>query len=291
VVALHPSRRAYVKAYERVQRREAHRLVEDAVERAGGRVVWSSGYGVAPLFLVFDDRRGTRSAVMVYAFAANRRVTLNRPADEHRVQIRYGDVNDPAWRARHHPVGFDPTGAEVTLVLGTHSEADLLIALDPASYDPLPLGISVFFKDAEIQAAQATGWHVWERDNISGMRRASPRAQLGVETLVAFAPERLLDLVALERQAQALRLDPPLRFRAALRAARTEVDLDELHELEQEFALPAAEILEIIRERSRVGGRPLPRPRRSQRRAPFQGGARPRHHARPSPKKGRPTTG
>jgi len=34
---------------------------------------------------------------MAYVFLANRRVTRNRPEDEHRLQVRYGDVNDPAW--------------------------------------------------------------------------------------------------------------------------------------------------------------------------------------------------
>jgi hypothetical protein len=107
------------------------------------------------------------------------------------MQIRYGDVNDAAWRAQRHPVGFDPARVDVTLVLGVHPKADLLIALDPATYDPPPLGISVFFKDAEIGEAARSGWLVWERDNISGARRESPRAELGVETMIAFAPDRL----------------------------------------------------------------------------------------------------
>jgi len=76
-------------------------------------------------------------------------------------------------------VGFDPAGVDVTLVLGVHPDADLVVALDPVTYDPLPMGISVFFKDAEIDEARRLGWHVWERDNISGARRASPRTELG----------------------------------------------------------------------------------------------------------------
>jgi hypothetical protein len=180
------------------------------------------------------------------------------------MQIRYGDVNDAGWRAERHPVGLDPAGVDVTLVLGAHLEADLLVGLDPLLYDPLPLGISVFWKDAQVAAAQRNGWHVWERDNISGVRRASPRAELGVETLVAFRPERLLDFVALEREAQTLGLDPPLRFRAAQRTgavrrparrrpqATAPATGGELHALEQQYGLPAHEILEIIGERSRL---------------------------------------
>ncbi len=248
----HPAGRSYLRAYEGVQRREQHEFVEAAVERAGGRVLWSSGPQTAPLFLSVEDPVGSVVGVVAYVFLANRRETRNRPDDEHRMQIRYGDVNDAAWRAQRHPVGFDPAAADVTLVLGVHPQADLLVALDPATYDPLPLGISVFFKDAEIDEAARTGWLVWERDNISGARRESPRTELGVETMIAFAPERLFDLVTLERRSRELGLDPPLRFRAATRAAEPEVDLSELHELEKEFDLTAAEILGLIGERSRL---------------------------------------
>jgi hypothetical protein len=190
--------------------------------------------------------------VMAYVFLANRKPTKNRPQDEHRTQIRYGKVNDSRWRALRHSIGFDPTSVDITIVLAVHPVADLVIALDPILYDPLPLGISIFFKDAEINHAVDTGWHVWERDNISGERRRSPRAQLGVETIIAFAPERLFDFLSFERQASALRLDPPLRFRAAERAAKPSVDISEIHELEKEFALPGDEILGLIKERARL---------------------------------------
>jgi hypothetical protein len=251
-VAHHPSGRSYVRTYERVQRREHHELLADTVRRAGGRVLWSSGPDVAPLYLAVEDPAGAVVGLMAYVFLANRRVTRNRPEDEHRLQVRYGDVNDPAWRAQRHAVGFDPAGVDVTLVVGVHPDADLVVALDPVTYDPLPLGISVFFKDAEIDEARRTGWHVWERDNISGARRLSPRSELGVETVIAFAPERLFDFVGLERQARALGLDPPLRFRAALRAAAPQVDMSQLHQLEQEFDLPGHEILQLIQERARL---------------------------------------
>jgi hypothetical protein len=251
-MSAHPSGRGYVRAYEGVQRGEAHAFVERAVERAGGKVLWSSGPRIAPLYLAIEDRHGQRHGLLAYVFTANRRPTRNRPADEQRLQIRYGDVNDPAWRAQHHPVGLDPAGVDVTLVLGAHEEADVFVALDPLRYDPLPIGISVFWKDAEAAAAQRTGWHVWERDNLSGVRRPSPRTDLGVETLVAFAPERLLDFVALEREAQSLSLDPPLRFRAAVLAGSDAAVPVEVHTLERQYGLPASEILEIIGERARL---------------------------------------
>lgn len=222
------------------------------MDRSGGRVVASSGPSRAPLFLGVETPAGERIGVCAYVLLANHRETRNRPKDEHRLQIRYGDVNDPDWRAQEHPVGFDPLSVDVTLVIGAHLDADLLIGLDPLVYDPLPLGISVFFKDAEIDEARRSGWHVWERDNVSGARRPSPRTALGVETVVAFAPERLLDYVRFERDAQALRLDSALRFTAAQGAARADRPAG-LHALEREFDLAGEEILDIIRERPRLG--------------------------------------
>jgi hypothetical protein len=246
------SGRSYARIYVRVQRRRHHAFVEQAVERSGGRILSSSGPRSAPVFLGLEASGGERLGLCAYVFLANRRETRNRPQDEHRLQVRFGNVNDPAWRAQEHPVGFDPLGVDVTLVLGVHLDANLVIALDPLVYDPLPIGISVFFKDAEIDEARRKGWHVWERDNISGARRPSPRTQLGVETVVALAPERLLDYVRFERDAQALRLDPALRFTAAEAAASQGRPVG-LHALEQEFGLPGPEILDIIRERPRLG--------------------------------------
>ncbi|MEX1142784.1 MAG: hypothetical protein WD993_07560 [Thermoleophilaceae bacterium] len=248
----HPSGRSYVRVYEGVRRAQHHDYLQSAVRRAGGRVLWSSGPSVAPLYMAVEEPDGAIVGAMAYVFLANRNETRNRPADEHRTQVRYGDVNDPRWRAQHHPVGFDPAAVDVTLVLAVNPDADVIVALDPLLYDPLPLGISVFFKDAEIGEAARSGWHVWARDNISGARRGDPRAELGVETVVGFAPVRLLDYVRLERQAQALRLDPPLRYRAALRASKPRVDMSQVHELEREFELPAEEIVELIAERSRL---------------------------------------
>jgi hypothetical protein len=257
-----------VRTYERVQRRKHHEFLESAIARSGGRVLYSSGPSAAPLFLVVEDAAGTRQGVMAYAFWANSKVTRNRPKDEHRLQIRYGDVNSAAWCAQHHPVGLDPTGFETTLVLGVEPDCDLIVALDPLLYDPLPLGISIFWKDAEVASANASGWHVFERDNLSGVRRTDRRSELGLETIVMLAPDRLFDLLRLERRAQALRLDPALRFRAAERIgadhaerrvppakaviAQNGLSSQDLHQLEEDYELPAGEILAIIAERRRL---------------------------------------
>lgn len=248
----HPTGRSYIPAYPRVQRTTDHGFVEAAIVEAGARVNFSSGPRVAPLFLTVEHAGGLREGVIVYAFHANRRETRNRPENEHRAQIRYGDVNKASWRLADHRVAFDPAAVDVTLVVAVEPEAGLIVALDPVLYNPLPLGISVFWKDADVEAARRSGWHAWERDNLTGAKRTATRATLGVETLLAVAPARILDLIRFERVAQALRLDPALRLRLAEDFAAAPDAPMGLHELEREYRLSAREILEIVGERSRL---------------------------------------
>jgi hypothetical protein len=145
-------------------------------------------------------------------------------------------------------------GVDTTIVIGVHLGADLLIGLDPLRYDPLPMGISIEFKDADVAEAQRSGWQVWERVNRPGRRRDVARAPEGLETLIAFRPERLLDYIGFERRASGLGLDPPLRYRAAEIAATDPVAAHGGggHRLEAEFALSSMQVLEIIARRSRL---------------------------------------
>lgn len=224
-------------------------MVEDAVSASGGRLLFSSGPSSAPLFVGIEASEGERVGVNAYVFHANKVATRNRPSDEHRAQIRYGDVNSKEWREAAHPLGFDPAGIDLTLVLVAHLEAGLLLALDPLAYDPLPLGNSIYFKDSDIQAAVRDGWRVWERNTHSGVRKGT--VEPGLETIVAFAPDRLLDFLAVERQAQTLRLDHALRFRVAERGA-TERIPQGMHELEKAFGLSSFDLLDIVGRKSRL---------------------------------------
>jgi hypothetical protein len=79
------SGRSYAHRYKGVQRREHHAFLEEAIERSGGRVLFSSGPDSAPLFLGVEDASGQRVGICAYVFLANRRETRNRPADEHRL--------------------------------------------------------------------------------------------------------------------------------------------------------------------------------------------------------------
>ena len=138
--------RNYARIYERVQRKDAHEFVAAAVEAAGGRVLLSSGPSTAPLFLSIEDPAGARIGLSAYVFSANRVTTKHRPTDEHRAQVRYGNVNDRAWRLQAHPLGWDPADLDVRLLLVVHRDAGLLISLDPLAYDPLPLGEQRLFQ-------------------------------------------------------------------------------------------------------------------------------------------------
>lgn len=75
----------------------------------------------------------------------------------------------------------------------------------------------------------------------------------GLETLIAFTPDRLLDYVRLEREASGLGLDPPLRLRAAQAAlGQSAVGREIPHTLEDSFELSPREILAIIDRRMRL---------------------------------------
>ncbi|AGL13718.1 hypothetical protein L083_0208 [Actinoplanes sp. N902-109] len=245
--------RAYARVYKTSKRVEIHGMLIDAVGRAGGRLLYASDHRRAPVYLGVETPAGERIGIMTYPFTATHNVIKNRPSDEHRLQIRYGGVS--TW-AGDHGLGRDAALVDTTLVLGVHRGADLFIGLDPRLYDPLPMGISIEFKQAHVDAAQASGWHVFERDNITGRRRPDPRATQGLEAVVLFQPHRLLDYVRLERQASDLHLDPPLRFAAAKQASspsgEAQRSLPSLHDLEQQFQMTAPEIMEMISDRKRL---------------------------------------
>lgn len=246
--------RAYARVYRVSGRADQLAFLIEAVQQSGGRVLYASDPHRAPMYLGVQGVNDERIGILVYPFRATHRVIRNRPADEHRVQIRY--EAEETW-GEDHPLGRDIAGVDTTLVLGVHASAGVLVGLDPRLYDPLPMGISVEFKERDIARAQAVGWYVFERDNRGGSRRRDPRAPHGLETVVIFGPDRLLDYVRLERQAADLGLDPPLRYAAATSVSapelvEREVGVFSLHALEEDFDLNSAEILEIISTRRRL---------------------------------------
>jgi hypothetical protein len=240
--------RCYARVYRASGRRDLHAFLCDSVRAAGARVVYVSVPTRAPVYLGVEIGDEERLGLLCYPFRATHRAIRNRPVDEHRLQIRYG--SEGTWSS-DHPLGVDIAGVDTTLVLGVHPTAGIIVGLDPLLYNPLPMGISIEFKDAEVEAVQKTGWHSWERVNLTGVRRRA-RSRSGIETLTAFLPARLIDYVRFEREATSLGLDPVLRMRAAQAVASGVRGPTARHLLEETFHLASREILEIIAGRKRL---------------------------------------
>lgn len=246
--------RAYARVYNTSRRSDLHQFLTEAVRQSGGRLLFASGSRRAPVYLGIETPGGERIGVLAYPFRATHKPTKNRPLDEHRLQIRYGA--ESSWGG-DHTLGRDVAHVDTTLVLGIHLDAGLLVGLDPNLYDPLPMGISIEFKQSQVDSAQeGHGWEVFERDNITGRRRPDPRASQGLETIVLFRPSRLLDYIRLERKAADLSLDPALRFKAAEAAALQdrvqERTIASVHDLEVQFEMSSTEIMEMINSRARL---------------------------------------
>lgn len=222
-------------------------LLERSVEASGGRVVYSSfrHERVAPIYIGVEDDAGRRYGMLIYAFTTTHRTIRNRPPDEHRAQIRLGDpVRE---RDQTNVIARDIAGVDVTLVLAVDPEEEFIVGLDPLVYEDLPMGISVYYRDRHVEAASESGWAVWERAKAGGTRRPS---WAGLETLVGFRPERLLDFVRFEAKASALGLNPALRHALAEEFATPEA---EPHRLEGFFGIDAATILDIVDTNFRLG--------------------------------------
>jgi hypothetical protein len=240
--------RRYARVYRTSGRGDLHDFLCESVESAGGKVIYASSPTRAPIYLGVEVGDEERLGLLCYPFLATQRAIRNRPADEHRMQIRYG--SELSW-TEDHPLGLDIAGVDTTLVLGVHLAAGIIVGLDPLLYNPLPMGISIEFKNAEVEVLRNTGWHSWERGNVSGVRR-TPRSRSGIETLTGFIPERLIDYARFEREATSLALDPVLRMRAAHAVGSGTRGPTARHLLEETFHLESREIMEIISSRRRL---------------------------------------
>lgn len=243
--------RTFGEIYRVQGRSDLHTFLIEAVRASGGRVLYASDPRRAPVYLGVQMDSDERIGLLVYPFRVTRNFIKNRPNDEVRGQLRYGA--EESWK-KEHPLGRDVAGVDVTLILGVDPADGVILGLDANLWDPLPMGISFYAKDAEIQQAKASGWHVWEKINRPGKKRSAPRSPTNLETVVAFSPDRLIDFARLERRATALRLDPPLRYSAAMALAAKTADGEPplRHVLEEQFALTSAQILDIIGGRNRL---------------------------------------
>jgi hypothetical protein len=172
--------------------------------------------------------------LIVYAFLANDTPTRNRPADEHRFQVKYG-TNDE----KLHSLYQDPFGLFTTLFLGINAEQGFFVAADPVLHSPTRFFISIEFKQRHVDAILRDGWHVWERD-----RRSRGLDQGPVEILVGGVRKSFLRYVELERAA--FGEDAGHRQLLAERKRFGARGAEAIHLLSRELALTDREIMDLI---------------------------------------------
>jgi hypothetical protein len=178
-------------------------FVRHALEMRGCKVLHLSAPNRAPFHVVFEMAGGERMSLLVYAFLANSKPTRNRPADEHRFQIKYGgDLSGVL------DVAVDPLGITTTIFLGLDVERGLFVAADPLMNNPSPMSRSIEFKADNVVAILRDGWGAWERERRAAKtvtRRAFELLpDVRTEVLIGGKQERLLDLILLERVARGL---------------------------------------------------------------------------------------
>jgi hypothetical protein len=245
------SGRDYIPKLYRIQssRREVVDVLTRGIEASGARVVSCSFPDalIAPIVIGAEDGEGHRFGLLAYPFTTTKRAIRNRPASEHRFQIRYGDPT--RVRTEPNPLGHDPAGIDVTLVLAVDPENEIVVGLDPLVYAELPMGVSGYYNDDNAAAVHEHGWATWAKE------KAKPRADQGeawegIESMVGFKPNRLLDYARFEALATNLGLETGLRLKLADEFAQGSI---QRHDLEDLFGLDAATILDIVDSNFRLG--------------------------------------
>lgn len=184
--------------------------------------------------------------MVAYAFFANSRATKNRPADEHRLQVKYGKEDGML-----HELWQDPTGLYTTLFCGIDPERGIFVGADPILHSPTKFFISIEYKDTHVAEILKRGWYAWERDRRRGGINDEP-----VEVLVGGTRTNFLKYIQLERAAagesqghrQLLAERHPNASELHGYGLRSvpEIASARLHALTSELALTEAEVLDLI---------------------------------------------
>lgn len=167
-------------------------FIVDGLSKAECNVLSASDAGHAPFRITFEDPVGQKHGIIVYAFLANSKVTKNRPADEHRFQVKYGKKD-----GQLHEIWQDPFQLYTTLMVGIDLERGLFVGVDPVLHQWTKFFISIEFKRSEVEAILDQGWHCWERSKRKG--DDSP-----VETMVGGKQQSFLDYVRFEQAAKGI---------------------------------------------------------------------------------------
>jgi hypothetical protein len=233
--------------YYRVSRAKKSPLVDfirTALEEAGCRILHEPDAAVAPYRFTFETPMGERLGILAYAFFANSQITRNRPDDEHRFQVKYGqDTKDL------HTVWQDPYLLYTTVFCGIDPERGIFVGADPLVHSPTRFFISIEYKEHHVEDILKRRWHSWERD-----RRADSDAP--VEVLVGGTKESFLRYIRFEREAlgeaqghrqllaETLLAAPPIASDAF--PAISIPQPPTLHALAEEFQLSENDVLNLI---------------------------------------------
>src|SRR5438309_1278801 len=82
--------RSYAQVYRVTGRADMHAYLRSAVLRGGGEPLYMSQPDRAPVYIGIQGPNDERIGVLCYPFRCNPPPIKGRPADEHRLQIRYG---------------------------------------------------------------------------------------------------------------------------------------------------------------------------------------------------------
>jgi hypothetical protein len=126
---------------------------------------------------------------MAYAFFANCKETLNRPADEHRFQVKYGPDD-----RQEHQVWQDPFGLYTTLFCGIDLEYEIFVGADPMIHRTIHDFMPIDYTQSEVDRILNGEWHVWERDR-------SEDSDDPVEVLIGGTQKNFLNYIYFEREA------------------------------------------------------------------------------------------
>lgn len=243
--------RGYIPKLYKVQRsrQQIVDVLTAGIEASGARVVSCSFPDelVAPVFIGAEDGDGRRYGLLAYPFTTTKKTIKNRPSDEHRFQIKYGEPS--RVRLERNPLGHDPAGVDVTLVVAIDTEREIIVGLDPLVYAELPMGVSNYYDDDNATAVLRDSWAVWAKEKRK-TRSDQGGSWEGIEAMVGFRPERLLDYARFEALATSLGLETGLRARLAEEFTHGRVSR---HQLERLFGISAATILDIVDSNFRLG--------------------------------------
>jgi hypothetical protein len=193
------------------------RFILDGLMMRECRIISVSDAGRAPFYLTFETPDGDRHAVLAYLFRAGAKITRERPADEHRFQIKYGSELKGVL-----DVALDPACVITTIFLGIDLDRGIFVAADPLMNAPSPMSRSIEFKSHHVETVLKKGWYAWERDRHKPKTTTRPTPGIDedtrVQVLVGGTQDRIHDLIVLERLGRGL--DPGERHLLADKLAR-----------------------------------------------------------------------